>query len=195
MLIKNQKPLMLIGYLESSLTQEIEYLIKEEYRDFSVITVDEFRDLGDKNAYQYLVAFGLDLKERGSFIRELQGLDMANYMHTSAYIAEGAVISPGAMVGPYSSVLQNARLGRNSILETYCLLSHYSSIGDNCMLHSGTMIAGRSQLGDNVMMNFRSTVLNKINICDDVTVGAVSAVTKDITVPGNYAGTPARKVS
>lgn len=194
MLIKNNKPLLLIGYLESSLTQEIEYLIKEEYKQFSVITIEEFRNLEQKDSFQYLVAFGLDLKERQSFISELDGFDLANYMHTSAYIAEGAVISPGAMVGPYSSVMQNASLGRNSILETYCLLSHYSVIGDNCMLHSGSMIAGKSQLGNNVMMNFRSTVLNSVTVCDDVTVCAVSTVSKNIEIPGTYAGTPARKI-
>lgn len=195
MLIKNQKPLLLIGYTESSLTQEIEYLIREEYRDFSMITIDEFNAITDKKSYQYLVAFGLDLPERAGFIRDLDGLDLANYMHTSAYIAEGSTILPGAMVGPYSSVMQNATLGRNSILETYCLLSHYSSVGDNCMLHSGSMIAGKSQLGNNVMMNFRSTVLNKITVCDDVTVSAASTITKNIIAPGTYAGTPARKIA
>lgn len=185
----------MIGYKESSLTQEIEYLAKECHTEFSLITVEEFRELKDQNSYQYLVTFGLDLEERKNFIKEMGDLDLAIAIHDSAYIAQGAKVSPGAMIGPYSTVMQNANVGRNSILETYCLLSHYSSIGNNCMLHSGSMIAGKSHLGNNVMMNFRSTVLNKITICDDVTICAVSSVTKDINLSGNYAGTPARKIS
>jgi acetyltransferase-like isoleucine patch superfamily enzyme len=31
-----------------------------------------------------------------------------------------------------------------------------------------------------------------VNICDHVVVGAGSVVTKDITIPGVYAGNPAR---
>ena len=195
MLIKNDKQLLLVGYPESSLTQEIEYLMKEEYKDFAVVTKEEFRTIKDKDRYQYLVGFGLDLKERKDFIDELGTLDLANYMHTSAYIAKDSVIEPGAMVGPYSTVMQHAHLGRHSILETYCLLSHYSVIGENSMLHSGSMIAGKSILGNNVMMNFRSTVLNKVSVCDNVVICATSAVTKNIDISGTYAGSPARKIS
>lgn len=47
-------------------------------------------------------------------------------------------------------------------------------IGENCYIGAGTKIAGG------------------VEICDDVVTGANSFVTKDITKPGVYVGTPAK---
>jgi UDP-3-O-[3-hydroxymyristoyl] glucosamine N-acyltransferase len=49
-------------------------------------------------------------------------------------------------------------------------------IGNNCYIGAGTKIAGG------------------VEICDDVVTGANSFINKDITEPGIYAGTPARKI-
>jgi acetyltransferase-like isoleucine patch superfamily enzyme len=48
-------------------------------------------------------------------------------------------------------------------------------------------------VGDRVSIGSNSTIL-PVNICNDVVVGAGSVVTKDISVPGFYAGNPARKL-
>ena len=93
-----------------------------------------------------------------------------------------------------STVLLNATIGNHCLIEAYCLLSHYSELKDNVFLHSGTMIAGRTIIGNHCMLNFKSAVLDKISICDNVEIGAISTVTKDITVPGRYIGSIARYV-
>jgi UDP-3-O-[3-hydroxymyristoyl] glucosamine N-acyltransferase len=54
------------------------------------------------------------------------------------------------------------------------------------------MIAGKTTIGSNSVFNFKSSALNALNICDDVEVGAISNVTKDITIPGRYIGSVAR---
>ncbi len=102
------------------------------------------------------------------------------------------IIGRGTIISPFSSVMINAKLGNHCILETYCLVSHYCNIGNNVIMHSGTMIAGRTTIGNNCEFNFKSAALNALNICDDVEVGAISTITKDITVPGRYLGSVAR---
>lgn len=51
------------------------------------------------------------------------------------------------------------------------------------------------ELGDNVVIGANSVVIGPLHICDDVVIGAMSLVNRDITEPGVYVGTPARKIS
>ena len=49
-------------------------------------------------------------------------------------------------------------------------------------------------LGDKVMVGANSVLIGPLEICDDVVIGAMSTVTKNITVVGTYVGSPARRV-
>ena len=51
----------------------------------------------------------------------------------------------------------------------------------------------RSLIGNNVSIGTGSTIL-PVEICDNVVVGAGSVVTKSISLPGIYAGNPAKLV-
>jgi acetyltransferase-like isoleucine patch superfamily enzyme len=48
-----------------------------------------------------------------------------------------------------------------------------------------------TKLGNRVSVGTNATIL-PVTICDQVVIGAGAVVTKDITVPGIYAGNPAR---
>lgn len=192
MFIRNSKPIKLVGYRESSLTQEMLFLSHEATDDVTIIEPQEFRRSLYKDDFQYIVSFGLDLKERHDVCLEVDECDIASYVHSTAYVADTAEIGDGTCIGPFSTVMQGASIGKHSILETYCLISHYTHLGNNCILHSGTMLAGKSNIGNNVMFNFRSGATNKLEICDNTVIGAFSNVTKNIEKPGMYVGSPAR---
>ena len=197
MMIKNEKPLKIIGYSESMLTQDSMYYGKNFVNeDISIMTPDEFKNLQSKDDFQYFIGFALDLKEREQTIDLLDEYDSdcVTFIHETASVHEGAVIGKGSCVANFSTVMQGAVLGKHCFVETYCLISHNTTVGNNCMLHSGTMIAGKTTIGKNCMFNFRSGVMNKLDICDNTVVGAFSNVTKNIDTPGVYVGTPARKL-
>jgi UDP-3-O-[3-hydroxymyristoyl] glucosamine N-acyltransferase len=196
-MIKNEKPLKIIGYSESMLTQDSMYYGKNFVNDdVSIMTPQEFKKLQSKDDFQYFIGFALDLKEREQTIDLLDEYDSdcVTFIHETASVHEGAVIGKGSCVANFSTIMQGAVLGKHCFVETYCLVSHNTTIGDNCMLHSGTMIAGKTNIGKNCMFNFRSGIMNKLDICDNTVVGAFSNVTKDINTPGVYVGTPARKL-
>ena len=196
-MIKNEKPLKIIGYSESMLTQDSMYYGKNFVNeDISIMTPDEFKNLQSKDDFQYFIGFALDLKEREQTIDLLDEYDSdcVTFIHETASVHEGAVIGKGSCVANFSTVMQGAVLGKHCFVETYCLISHNTKVGNNCMLHSGTMIAGKTNIGNNCMFNFRSGVMNKIDICDNVIVGSFSNVTKPIETPGVYVGSPARKL-
>ena len=197
MLIKNDKPLKIIGYDQSMLTQDSMFYGKNFVNeDCSILSPQEFKQLQSKDDFQYFIGFALDLHERSEIIDLLDeyNCDCVTYIHETAVIHEGAVIGKGSCVANFSTVMQGAVVGKHCFIETYCLVSHGVNLGDNCMLHSGTMIAGKTNVGKNCMFNFRSGVINKIDICDNVIVGAFSNVTKPIETPGVYVGSPARKI-
>ena len=65
MIIKNEKPLKIIGYAESTLTQESLFYGKNfVIEDTSLMTPHEFKNLQNKDDFQYFIGFALDLKER-----------------------------------------------------------------------------------------------------------------------------------
>ena len=195
MLIKNEKPLKIIGYDQSILTQDSMFYGKNFVNeDCSIMSPEEFKLLINKDDFQYFVGFALNLKEREQTIDLLDEYDSdcVTYVHDSAVIHEGATIGKGSCVANFSTVMQGAVLGDHCFVETYCLISHNTTVGNNCMFHSGSMVAGKTTIGKNCMFNFKAGAINNIEICDNVTIGAFSNATKSITKEGVYVGTPAR---
>lgn len=200
MLIANEKPLCLIGYKNSTITQEANYFIGAEFSgQIIIIEPENFLNLVDKNSYQYIIAFTLDQQLRKHVIEvvDSMNLDCIRYVHNSVVcnnLDMSDVIGRGSFISPFSSLLIGTKIGNHCIVETYCLLSHYSTLGNNVHLHAGAMIAGRTQVGNNSIFNFRSSVLNALTLCDGIELGATSTITKNIEQPGKYVGTPARYV-
>lgn len=204
---KSKKPLCVIGIAQSTITQEGLYFFPKYWKGEIVMrTPDEFMAMTNKDAFQYLIFFTLDVGKRIEIINLIESLslDCFSIIHETVVIYKDLETTPideileiighGTVISPYSTVLINSKIGKHCLIETYCLVSHYTELSDNVILHSGTMIAGRTKIGANSVFNFKSSALNALTICADTEVGALSNVTKDITVPGRYIGTVARYV-
>jgi UDP-3-O-[3-hydroxymyristoyl] glucosamine N-acyltransferase len=195
MLIKNNKPFKVIGYGESTLTQETLLFGKEfVHQDIGILTPQEFKNLKSKDDFQYFIGFGLDLQERRQTVDLIDdnNCDCVTYVHDTALVFDGVKIGKGSCVANFSSIMQGAIIGDHCFIETYCLVSHGCIIGKNTILHSGTMIAGKTTVGENCMFNFKAAAINKISICNNTIIGAFSNVNKTIDKPGVYVGSPAR---
>lgn len=200
MLIADQKPICLIGYAQSTLTQEAYHFLSQEHSgQVLILEPEQFVNLDNKQQFQYGVAFTLDqlLRKRIIDMVDEENLDCIRYVHDTVVCYNSdisTVIGRGSFVSPFSTILLGSQIGSHCIVETYCLISHYSKLGNNVHLHSGTMIAGRTQIGNDSVFNFRSSVLNTLTLCDGIEIGAASTVTKNLERPGRYVGTPARYI-
>lgn len=204
MILAKHNSIKLIGYSNSTITQESLYFIKKEFTgSVDVISPKEFLESGGQDNCTYGVAFTLDQDLRLTIIKQLQdqNLDCLIYIHNSVVchfdLVESEIkkyVGAGSFIAPHSSMLWGSTLGNHCVIETYCLISHHVSIGNNVQLHSGTMIAGRTSISSNCVLNFKSSVLNGLCVCSDVELGAMSCITKNISVPGKYVGSPARRI-
>ena len=195
MIIGNDKPIRVIGYAESSMTQEFVGEISRT-RPVTVIETQDFLNDTDPQ-FQYIVSVSVDFAERKNVIDIVDRLDLDLITVISNHCQIGncpaPVIQPGTFIFPFCNISLGATIGRHCIMSAYSMLGHYSTIGRNCVLRPGVMITGKSTVGDNCVFNIRSTVINHVTVVDDVELMAFANVAKDIALPGQYIGSVARK--
>ena len=122
-------------------------------------------------------------------------------------ISTGAPSETARFVGPFVEIQSGARIGKRSRIQSHAFLCDMVEIGDDCFISHGVMFINdplrggrargdrtryrRTRIGNGVSIGTNATIL-PVTITDDVVVGAGSVVTKDLLVPGTYAGNPAR---
>lgn len=197
MIIENDKPVKIIGYPESSMTDGfLNWISLESKNEIEIITPEVFLDLKNKSDYQYFVGFSLDMNLRRIICDEVDQLklDCISYIDNSCVIFDNATIGKGVFIAPFSSVLYYANVHDHCWIETNCLIAHHVELGRGSVVHVGSLIAGRVKVGENCTLGFKSSIINNVNVTDNVTIGAFSNVTKDISRPGKYVGSIARYV-
>jgi sugar O-acyltransferase (sialic acid O-acetyltransferase NeuD family) len=121
-------------------------------------------------------------------------LPIATLIAPSAYLGLRAEIMPGAFIAHRAHVGPAARVGRGTIVNTGAQVDHESVIGDFSHVSVNATVAGRCRIGAFVMVGAGATVIDRVSVCDHVVIGAGATVVRDITEPGTYVGTPARRL-
>jgi acetyltransferase-like isoleucine patch superfamily enzyme len=119
----------------------------------------------------------------------------------------GCEIGDDSFVGPFVEIQRGAKIGRRCRVQSQSFICELVTIGDDCFISHGAMFIndrfvdgspakerslwGQTRLGNLVSVGTNATIL-PVTICDHVVIGAGAVVTKDISVPGIYAGNPAR---
>ncbi|MCX6274293.1 MAG: acyltransferase [Bacteroidetes bacterium] len=119
-------------------------------------------------------------------------------------------IGDDCFIGPFVEIQKSVTIGSKTRIQSHAFICELVTIGNNCFISHGVMFindlfaeggpaGGKKELwrstkiGNHVSIGTNATIL-PVSICDHVVIGAGSVVTKDITVPGVYAGNPAKKI-
>ena len=118
-------------------------------------------------------------------------------------------IGNNCFVGPFVEIQRGVEIGSNSKIQSHSFICELVMIGSNCFVGHGVVFINDKMktgpangdrakwkntiIGDNVVIGSNATIL-PVEICNDVIIGAGAVVTKNIDVPGTYAGNPARKI-
>ena len=122
----------------------------------------------------------------------------------------GCSIGDDVFVGPFTEIQKGVTIGARTRVQSHSFICELVAIGEDCFIGHGVMFtndvfAGRgpargnkdlwraTKIGNRVSIGSNATLL-PVSICDDVVVGAGSVVTRDIPLPGVYAGNPARRL-
>jgi acetyltransferase-like isoleucine patch superfamily enzyme len=122
----------------------------------------------------------------------------------------GCTIGDGCFIGPFSEIQKGVVIGARTRVQSHSFICELVTVGEDCFIGHGVMFIndtfasggparGRKDLwcetriGNRVSIGSNATIM-PVQIVDDVVIGAGAVVTKDITVAGVYAGSPARRL-
>ncbi|OPY15891.1 MAG: Maltose O-acetyltransferase [Syntrophus sp. PtaB.Bin138] len=122
----------------------------------------------------------------------------------------GCRIGDDCFIGPFVEIQKDVTIGHRCKVQSHAFVCELVTIGNDCVISHGAMfindlfkIGGPARgnkalwksttVGSHVSIGTHATIL-PVRICDHVVIGAGSVVTKDITIPGIYAGNPARLI-
>lgn len=123
----------------------------------------------------------------------------------------GCKIGDDCFVGPFNEIQKGVIVGARTRVQSHSFICELVTVGEDCFIGHGVMFIndtfstggpseGRKELwretviGNRVSIGSNATIM-PVCIVDDVVIGAGSVVTGDITVPGTYAGNPARRLT
>lgn len=122
----------------------------------------------------------------------------------------GCLIGSNVFIGPFVEIQKDVSIGDGTKIQSHSFICELVDIGKDCFVGHGVMFIndlfacggparGRRELwrstriGDRVSIGSNATLL-PVSVCDDVVIGAGAVVTRDISLPGIYAGNPARRL-
>lgn len=152
--------------------------------------LDELRSARSHRAF---IAVG-DNDVRHRLGRELRsaGVEFANAISPSAYLAADVVLGTGILIAPQVVVNAASVIGNDVILNTSSSVDHDSRIGAAAHIAPGSHLAGSVQIGERSFVGVGTSVIPGISIGAGATVGAGSVVIRDIPDNAHAWGNPAR---
>jgi sugar O-acyltransferase (sialic acid O-acetyltransferase NeuD family) len=115
-------------------------------------------------------------------------------IHPQTVIGPDCSFGEGVQIQQFSSIQPNVCIGPFTLVNVQVGIGHDCQIGEYVTLSPRVYLCGGVKLGDFVSIGTGAIVLPKVSICDNAVIGAGALVTKAITEPGTYIGTPAKRV-
>lgn len=118
------------------------------------------------------------------------------------------IIGNECFIGPFVEIQKGVVIGDRCKIQSHAFVCELVKIGNDCFISHGVMFINDTfstggpargnknlwkptTIGNHVSIGTNSTIL-PVKICDKAVIGAGAVVTKDIIVPGIYAGNPAK---
>jgi UDP-N-acetylbacillosamine N-acetyltransferase len=133
-------------------------------------------------------------EERNTFIIQNPQLNYISIISKTAHIGIESNVREGAFIGHNAHIGPQSAIGSHCIINNGAIVEHEVSVGNYCHIGPNATISGRSSIGDLVFLGVGSTVIDGISICSNVIIGAGSTIVRNITEPGTYVGSPAKKI-
>ena len=145
-------------------------------------------------------------KIHNSSIREVNfGVNVTIVQPVNIY---ECTIGDNCCIGPFVEIQKNVIIGNRTKIQSHSFICELVTIADDCFIGHGVVFINdlfrnggpaegdmrlweKTVIGNNVSIGSNATIL-PVTITDNVVIGAGAVVTHDISIPGIYAGNPAK---
>jgi len=139
------------------------------------------------------VGFGTSRCELWMRLRSLS-LSFPFIVSPDAIVNEGVKVDGGVTVMDGAIVNSGATIGYGAIVNTHSIIEHDVILADWVHVAPGATVCGGVKVGRYSMIGAGATVIEGLAIAEHCLVGAGSTIVEDITEPGVYVGSPARRI-
>ena len=124
---------------------------------------------------------------------EAAGVAFPPLVAPGASVHEDVTLGAASVVLDGAVVVTGAALGRACIVNTNASVDHDCRLGENVHVAPGATVCGGVRIGAHCLVGAGATLVPGIDVCTGVLIGAGAVVVRDVTEPGTYVGTPARR--
>ena len=143
--------------------------------------------------FPLFLALGDNAKRKEKY-EEMGAENLISVISRTAHVGRGATVQRGCFVANFCHIGPEAVVGANTIVNTAAVIEHEVRIGSHCHIGPNATISGRCVIGDLTFVGVGATIKDYVTVCPRVMIGAGATVVADITEPGTYVGTPARRI-
>jgi sugar O-acyltransferase (sialic acid O-acetyltransferase NeuD family) len=154
--------------------------------------VDSLDSHTSKPEFVYVTGVGSPAEKRRAVEALPAGVEWANVIHPTAYVAASARLGHGVVLAPFTFAGIDSRLGDHVTLNAYASCGHDSVVGRYCVLSPYAAITGRVVMGEEVFLGTHVGVTPRVTLGTRCRVAAGSTVTRDAEAGSLLVGNPAK---
>jgi UDP-3-O-[3-hydroxymyristoyl] glucosamine N-acyltransferase len=87
----------------------------------------------------------------------------------------------------------NSKIGMGVVINHGSAVGHDARLCDYATLYVNSVVSGTVEIGENTEIGSGAFIREYLKVCRDVVIAPLTSVLSDISVPGTYAGNPARR--
>ena len=124
-----------------------------------------------------------------------RGGEFMTLIHNTARIGTNVQMGKGCMIGAFTTVAADAKIGDYNFIQSNMIIGHDVVIGDWNRIDSHTMLIGGIKIGNNNMIHSAAVINHEVEIGNNAHIGACSFVTRNVEDNWTVFGNPARRLS
>lgn len=124
-----------------------------------------------------------------------RGGEFLTMIHNTARIGSNVQLGKGCMIGAFTTVAADAKIGDYNFIQSNMIIGHDVVIGNWNRIDSHTMLIGGITIGNENMIHSAAVINHEVQIGNHCHIGACSFVTRNVEDNWTVFGNPARRLS
>ncbi|OXA71455.1 N-acetylneuraminate synthase [Flavobacterium aquidurense] len=133
-----------------------------------------------------------NLRQKVANLIYTKGKLIQTIIHKTAHVSKTAIIESGTFISKNVMVNALVKVGRNTILNTGCIIEHECVLQDAVHIAPGAVLAGNVCVGERSFIGANAVIKQGVIIGRDVVIGAGSVIIANIPDGKKVVGNPGR---